>query len=307
MPRRTILALLILVLFTVANGYIITRRILSGRASSPARMRLDHNFAERANRLRAWEKEKLVPLTSPSLAAELESLLEDKRIPASPWAEHVPQATLGDHQKNDLYQAISGILKAFATNSPRALVEYMRARQMHLAPDRRRVICDIIEKHLREHGSDFQRPPESLSDSELYQQFWAFCEVRCCQETLLPTASRLTIWKWKNSDPGPILDASSLAQLREIPDVWPGYVRVSSNFTPMEPHTLMAQLRSKQEFVIADVELIIGHDKQLLFRKSPYMVRFWYNEAHGKWQPLMLIAAYTSSDDGFPSFGDFAF
>lgn len=231
------------------------------------------------------------------------SLVEDQRFPQSPWAEHVPRTTLSDHQKNDLYQAVSGILKAFATNSPQALVEYMRGRQMHLAPDRRRV----IEKQMREHGSDFQRPLESLSDSELYQQFWAFCEVRCCQETLLPTASRLSIWKWNDSDPGPILDASSLAQLREIPDVWPGYVRPFSNFTPMEPHTLMAQLRSKQELLIADVELIIGHDKQWLFRKSPYIVRFWYNEGYGKWQPLMIIAAYTSSEDGFPSSGEFAF
>jgi len=302
MSRRTLLALLVLTLLSIATGLLISRRMASQRAVSLEKTRLAKKSAERANRLRAWEKVKPVSLTSSSLVDQLALLEEDGRIPQSEWAERVPRGALSNPQQEDLHQAIAGMLRAYAHNSPQALVEYMRARHMRLAPARRR----ILEASLQGQKQGSSVPMEGLSDEDLYQRYWEARGIRCRQATLLPTASQIAIWKWKHADAAQILDATAFSRLREIPEVWLGYMQVASNFAPTEPHTLIAQLRAKPEVLIADVELVIGHDKESLYQKVPYMARFWFNEAHGQWQPLMLLAAHTSGG-AFPSFADILF
>lgn len=303
--QRSILLIAMIILFSVVNGVLIARRFWSQRATvpkDPEWQRLARSLAQRQTRMRQWEQAREVSLRSLTLAEELRELVETERIPPLAPASKVAWSSLTERQRADLRQAIAGLLRVDARNSAKGMIDYMHDRHLRLAPQRRRV----LENYLTTDANVRRDEVGALSDDELYVRYWALNEIRCPQTTLLPGVSRVAVFRWSSPDVRPILDGAACAKLWEIPDAWPGYLLPLSNFHPREPHTVEEQLKTRREALLADAELIVGHDQASFFRKAPYIVRFWHNEGVEEWQPLMLLVAFTKGD-GFPTFQNVLF
>jgi hypothetical protein len=169
----------------------------------------------------------------------------------------------------------------------------MHGRKMRLSPIYRR----WMERELTKSGDSLEEL-QALSDDQFYAR--CVCYVQCRHTGVLPTVSRVVIWRSSKIDAKSLADSSKLSQLRAIHDECGAMSGRVSAFVPEEPYTLETQLMANKQVLVADVELVIRHGKDTFYHKCPYYLRLWFNEQHGFWQPVFLFYAriiYPSAPD----------
>lgn len=189
-------------------------------------------------------------------------------------------------QAADLELAILGLVVAYRDNEPADVLAYMRERGEKLERSRRERMEAGISKSR-------QRDLSALSDDEFYVKAWTLFHCDPHWHGLVASESRWQTWDGRGTsteeirrielDPlnNPLSDAAILSQL------FRGDVTSQHNFAPMEG-SLDEELGGDEAVVLADVKLIVQLDQTLANERVAYIVRFWFNRAAGKWQPIAL-------------------
>ena len=173
---------LILLVFLVVNGFIITWAWRSLKAPGPApaaapvqtmddRGRAASEHWGRTDKLAydliaQWNRAAVVKLDFEELAAAVESLPASGCIDLPDGAVSIDSAALPRQVNQDLDAAVTGFLRATRIGTADALIDYMRGQSEIVDPKRR----TGWEKALRKKGV---AEPEKLSDEELYRTMTA--------------------------------------------------------------------------------------------------------------------------------------
>lgn len=184
-------------------------------------------------------------------------------------------------QQDDLDRAVSGLVKAYAADSPDAVLEYMAARGKRLSNDRMKQYRSLL---VEADGLELSLV-DSLSDEDVYRQSWTSSQARSHWQELVSGATCWSIWKSTAADLSELRNPMSLAD--ELFEVFQKVRSWTHNFTSDAEDTVATPI------LVADFRLLIQHDSDLKGERAPYLVRFWYNPALDRWQPIVLARIAT--------------
>jgi hypothetical protein len=294
------MAIVFLIFALAVNGWFIYRarsahRAKAGKRDTAARASAVFEAAQKeaiAGRkesarmlMSAWAATTSVPLLSDDLPEAVRAISWDGFPLVNQPTGLLNKRDLNPAQRDDLDTALAGFLRAYAESDPKRVIEYMRERGLEL--DAR--LRPNYEAALKRKGaSDF----ESLSNEDLYAQFWNVNGYRTGWHALKMEPSARQVW---NGHGLPLDAVFSLAGVTgTVTPVSDLFKEISSVMT-FERH-----FRSREgsiendsqqpQMLLCDARLILEYDETLSHATAAYLVRFWFNQTAMKWQPIALVA-----------------
>ncbi|HUY92422.1 MAG TPA: hypothetical protein VMV10_27010 [Pirellulales bacterium] len=283
------------VLFLALNGALVYRAWRRPAESGSAPLNPEEaKFQEDAPKREAmanawiaeWNSSNAIPIMSAELPAAIASLKGGNCLPVQSPGVAVNFKALDNAQVEDLNAAITGFLRAYAAGDAEAVIRYMHDRGKRFDSSRRH----FLEKGMKSKGeTDFER----LSNEELYARAWKVKNGGAHCESLVADCSCRQVWD------GMKLPANEVHGFTrhgidhpDAPAVYLGRImngsRSSAHFWAPERGSIDEELRGKLPVLLADVKLVLGYDDEFYDERAPWLVRFWYNRAARKWQPICL-------------------
>jgi hypothetical protein len=208
-------------------------------------------------------------------------------------------AALSRSVKRDLDTAVTGLLQAYREGTPEALIKYMRARGKVVGQDN----SNRMERLLAKQGL---KDLEKLTDEDVYRTMWTTFERKAHWSGLVADSSCRQVWDGKNvlfskvayvgqsfTTGGPL---KPMEQAEYLFNLLRGTQSSGHNFVSTTG-SLDDAHKSDAKVLLCDVQLVIELDESFSHAKVPYLIRFWFNEALQKWQPVDMLG-FTPSPKG---------
>jgi hypothetical protein len=301
---------LVLLLFLVANGLIITWawRTLNPTGFAPVPVptaeeqhRAVSEHWGRTDQLAydliaQWKRAAVIKLDSQELDAAIERLPEAGCIDLPDGGIALNSSDVPRHVKQDLDAALTGFLRATGVGTPDALIDYMRGRGEVVDPKPRAG----WQKGLSKSGV---ANLEKLSDEQLYRAMRTTFNLIPHWSGLAPEPSCRQLWDAKQVSTKSLkFDASNLdpntppaEQAEYLLRLFKGTSSGLTNFVSTSG-SLQDSRKSDKQVLLCDVQLIIEFDEAFSHAKSAYLFRLWFNPAVEKWQPVDLIGFASEPD-----------
>ena len=248
-----------------------------------------------------WNRDPVIKLASDELPAAVESLPEADCILLPEGAIAINSATLSEPVKRDLDTALTALLQAYRHQTSDAVIEYMLGRGKVVDPDqRKRMERALVKKGIKEL--------EKLSDEDVYRTMCTTFQANAHWSGLVADSSCRQFWDGKKV---PLNRVGSFNQnfvvgAQTKPMEQADYLVHLLRGTSSGPHNFVSTTGSLEEahendaeVLLCDVQLVVELDEALSRAKMPYLIRFWFNEAQEKWQPVAMIS-FNSSPKGGP-------
>jgi hypothetical protein len=296
MRRRVFL--LIFAAVVLANGLFIVhvrRERAARKDAAPAGLAADtakrdealgKRRAKAADFVERWNADHSVPIASDELPAAVAGISSVDCLSAPHGTSRRARPELSAEQSADLNAAIVGLLRAYATNEPETVIQFMHDRGEVIDHD----VRGVLESALRKQGqSEF----DTLNDEQLFARLWAAIGCRSHWDGLLADSSCLQLWEGTGLPRAAVgrFDASETkdpdAPAVELFTSFGGMSKRMHHFRPLQG-SLDDQLAGAGPVLFADIRLIIECDDAWMRSKSPVLCRFWYNATSATWQPLAL-------------------
>lgn len=242
-------------------------------------------YAEQAELLAEWDKGEVESLDSKDLAKIISSI-SDKGTGAVPQdGTKVDLDSLAAETKNDLNNAIVGLIRAYCSElQTTAVIVYMKERNE--VPDK--PFIDKVRSELLKQDKLSGDDIKQLSDDDVLR-FFHGDDIQSHWAGIQINESNIHVWKASQ-----FLAEKTIQDFgREYWAIFPGLTSYSHTFSPKT--SLNDESNNNGSVLIADVKLLIRLDDKLLSKPAPYFIRFWFCTADNKWHPFQLKRCLLSS------------
>ncbi len=264
-----------------------------------------------------WNRDQVVNLDLDHLASAVESLPEAGCILLPEGAIMISSAELQAPVKRDLDAAVTGLLKAYRDGKPDAVIKYMSERGKVVDSDLRKRVERAERK--RAERAERKQPKsgeiikdnivdlETLTDEDVYRTMWAKSNAHwsglvadsCCRQFWDGrNAAFDRVSSFNRSFVTGALTKPRMEQAEYLVHLLHGVLSGRHNFVSTKG-SLDDAHKSGAQVLLCDVQLVMELDESFSRVKVPYLIRFWFNEALGKWQPVAKIC-FTPSPEGGP-------
>lgn len=224
-----------------------------------------------------WTQAATVDLSDDAIDRYAQNLHWSDCIPCPANAEIVRIGSVPD-AKTDFEKAFSGLLRTYAKGDPKDLLAYMSERGQRIPA----AVIDELREILGRETHAEQVALKAMDDRNVFLSFAKLIEFAPHWNGLVEDSGCATIWKLR----GGVKTASgSLGQ--DAVDLFKNQTRFNQLF--VDPSVGPATDSTPTYRLFVDVRFVIRHDAKMIDEPSPYYVRFGYNEAIKKWQPLDMI------------------
>jgi hypothetical protein len=238
-----------------------------------------------------WNRDPVINLASDELPAAVESLPEADCILLPEGAIAINSASLPAPVKRDLNTAVTGLLHDYRDATPDAVIEYMSERGKVVNPDERK----RMERALVKQGKDL----EKLSDEDVYRTMCTTFKANAHWSGLVADSSCRQFWDGKKVPFNRVgnFSQSFVAGVPTKPMDQTDYLTHLLRGTTTGPHNFVSTNGSLEEahetdaqVLLCDLQLVMELDELFSRVKAPYLIRFWFNNAQEKWQPIAKIS-----------------
>ena len=239
-----------------------------------------------------WKRDPVINLESDELPSAVESLPEAGCIGLPDGAIAMESAALSTSVKRDLDTAVTGLLQAYREGTSDALIKYMRGRGKVVGQDQ----GNRIERILASQGV---KELEKLTDEDVYRTMWTTFKPNAHWSGLVADSSCRQFWDGKNvlfnrvgNFNQNLVTGQPLGQMEQadyLVNLLRGVQSSGHNFVSTTG-SLEDAHKSDAKVLLCDVQLVMELDESFSHAKVPYLIRFWFNEALQKWQPVDMLA-----------------
>jgi hypothetical protein len=280
--RYAILA--VLAALALINGWALWRGGYFSVSGDDEYAREMERRLERQRRQVSWESHPVVPLESGDLRHSISQIKENNCTVAPSGSEPLSLGTLSNEQREELYDAVSAFLHAYAQDNPDAVLRMMKSRGLTFSPAR----VTLLRKALVKSGHSTKETAEAMSSEDVYRLMWTSGPHHSSMSGLIVESSCITLF---NATGLPATSLKDYALFTDwVPKVWKGISTLVPNFTQKGTQFEDIIARASSPVLVADLTLILDNSKTRLSGKTPYLVRLWFNPQEKKWQPLLFAA-----------------
>jgi hypothetical protein len=235
-----------------------------------------------------WNRDPVIKLDSDELRFAVESLPEADGILLPEGAITLSSATLSEPVKQDLDSAVTGLLQSYRHATPEAVIKYMSGRGKVVDPNLRKRMGRALAKQ----GID---DLEKLTDEDVYRTMWTTFKASPHWSGLVADSSCRQFWNGNKVVFNLVQGFKQNFTFGVLPEQMEQaeYLVHLLRGTSSGPHNFVSTKgsledghKSGAEVLLCDVQLIIELDESFSREKAPYLFRFWFNDALGKWQPI---------------------
>jgi hypothetical protein len=246
----------------------------------------------RATILKDWISAPVVDASDPHLGQSLATVLEHDCMERPDSFQAATAKGLTETQRNDLIDALRGMVQVYAQNSPEAVIAYMRTRGEALSPQ---MMVDKHKDYLAQHQADSSN---KISDDAVWAWYWRFWKYGAAWQGVVIAPTCVSLSTCPASDWRAVEANMTLAPKEK--QTWSNTICYPHHFASVDGFTLELEAKSAKQILVADVQLVIAHTKAIYGQRSPYFVRLWYNERSRHWQFAVLSRARIdlSREDG---------
>jgi hypothetical protein len=204
-------------------------------------------------------------------------------------ATPVSAAEVSRSQRISLHDAVAGLLRAYAENSPELMIQYLAAHGARFSSQRIDQLRDPLRKVLHLPQTEIDK----LTADQVYVNFWREPGVNPHISGILKESGCIGFWRYSELPTEELLNRSFGAYEGLV---FQNIEKQIPTFEPVRP--LERVLQSDGSVLYADVKVLVQLDAELYHQVVPYFLRFWYDSVTDIWYPSQLARVTTVSGRG---------
>ena len=244
--------------------------------------------ARRSDALEEWHLEESIPINTPACQRALGDLKRAEEALPVIGASPLSMDELSADVSRDLTKAIHGLMSAYRTGTPKALINYMESRGETLDEQ---CLAKLVDYLIENHGFKPEEV-EQLSRRQQFEMSWDAFGIDPTWRALVASHSSITLWDCDKTS----ADTLSRHEGLDGGDVklWRRRGIRYHNFSNSDDR--ISDQSETSGVKVADVRMLIKHKGKGARSICPYSVRFWYSDARKQWVPHLMVQFKTSSD-----------
>ncbi len=235
-------------------------------------------------RVEHWSQSERINTTDEKIDEFIKTIFESEVGAPPAGGTKVNWKDLTSTEQDDLFRAASGFFKAYRTDDPEIVFEYLTKDRGETA------YISEIKKNLQEYirNIDKKDPPES--DKDLFKYFWKLQLSGTKNAVPLKTDGSFSLWK-SNA-----ITASEQMLQKNVKDAELFQSITAFPHLFETTHQLIELQKAGKEIMYCDLFFVWSYGPSKENKFSPAGIRFWYSSERSKWIPLNLVLVSINPD-----------
>ncbi|MDQ3332672.1 MAG: hypothetical protein M3552_18830 [Planctomycetota bacterium] len=234
---------------------------------------------QQANRRAAWLADSPVPVSaSERWDAVIGHFPSEGCLVIPHGAQFVVASEVPASQRDDLAESVAELFRAYAADSPDAVLQFMSEHGEILRSDRVAVLRKLL--------AGVRKVPEarlsSVTGEEAYRAFWKEAKLRSHWSGILEDSGCVQYWRYDGAI-GPEL-AKSFGQVDS--EIFQNVTNFVHEFR--STRSLEDVISSNQSVLFGDVKIVVLLEPEFYSEPLPYFLRFWYDPEGQVWHPYQM-------------------